>query len=111
MKARLAGCLALQIDVAARGPTFFSLSFRDSLDLLATCTPNLTWPAGQAGLERESREERGKEVGARAREGNRGLEWGQFVTRPPVEAAGSYFLFAVCAYLPTYHLYVLLRIT
>jgi len=27
------------------------------------------------------------------------MEWGQFVTRPPVEAAGSYFLFAVCAYL------------
>lgn len=46
--------------------------------------------------------ERGKEGGARARKGNRGLEWGQFVTRPPVEAAGSYFLFAVCAYLPTY---------
>nr|KAF7423128.1 hypothetical protein H0235_008411 [Vespula pensylvanica] len=22
------------------------------------------------------------------------MEWGQFVTRPPVEAAGSYFLFA-----------------
>lgn len=46
----------------------------------------------------------------RGREGSKGLEWGQFVTRPPVEAAGSYFLFAVCAYLPTtYTYYYVLR--
>ena len=57
--------------------------------------------------ERERRREResGKEVHGGAREGSKGLEWGQFVTRPPVEAAGSYFLFAVCAYLPTTYTY------
>lgn len=48
-----------------------------------------------AEKEEERKLPRGHETGTR------GLEWGQFVTRPPVEAAGSYFLFAVCAYLPT----------
>lgn len=42
-----------------------------------------------------------KEMGEkkRGRERDGPMEWGQFVTRPPVEAASSYFLFAVCAYL------------
>lgn len=50
--------------------------------------------------EKEGKGERKRErLEVRERERDGPMEWGQFVTRPPVEAASSYFLFAVCAYL------------